>query len=177
MGVLLSVVKRLVQGIVLGGGDFAPGTPDVQVRIAAERRGSLKHPFLQRQVLEALLDTGNETEIGLDVVLGNQADRDFLPSAVGDDPPEDLLTQKDAKRVVQQHPVAGVRDVTFGLIEPLVDGEVILGDAAEFAGVGFGVKPGMGHRGFLLKKKSSDGSRVRLKAVVLLLNLPGELGG
>lgn len=68
------------------------------------------------------------------MLFANGAHRDDLALAVGEGGAEDGLAEENALAVMAQRPVTEVGEVRLALVEPVVDGEIVLRRAAEQAG-------------------------------------------
>ena len=90
----------------------------------------MSHPRLRPNAPQPVRGGGNAPQVFLDVLLANPAHRHNPALGGGDADAEDALAQEDALGVVAQGAVAHVGDVRLALVEPVVDGEVVLGDAA-----------------------------------------------
>jgi len=71
--------------------------------------------------------------------------RHLFAFAVGDGNAEDALTQEDPLAVVPKIAMPEIREVSFALIKPEVDREVVLSPAAKFSGTAFCVLEWVGH--------------------------------
>lgn len=60
------------------------------------------------------------------MLLADQPDRHGLAVAVGEGDAEDVLAEEDALAVMPQGAVAQVGQMGLALVEPIVDGEVVI---------------------------------------------------
>jgi hypothetical protein len=122
-----------------------------------------KHPALWFDLEQTILGCGNAAKIFSDMLFSHIPDRDLFSVAVHDGYAEQFLCQKNASGMMTQSSMAEIRKERLGLVEPVVDREVVFRFSAELPRAAFGVLEWVGHRLHLI-----GGRRVIFKAVVAL---------
>lgn len=93
--------------------------------------GCAVHPILLGDAAAPILKRRDEAHVLTDMLLTYVSGGYYRSVAVGEGHTELLLTGKDALGVVPKDAVSGVCEVSFALIKPVVDLNVILGLTAE----------------------------------------------
>lgn len=90
------------------------------------------HPPFLGDALQPIMYGGNESgEIFPNMLFTDHTDWDFFTSRVDDDRAKQSFRLEDPVRMVSQGTMAKRRFEFLGSIEPIVDGDVVLGDTAE----------------------------------------------
>jgi hypothetical protein len=79
------------------------------------------------------------------MLLTDISHRHIVPLAVPDRHTKDALSQENALSVVAESSMTNIRHDRLRLVEPLVNGQIIICDAPEFTGATLGVFQGMSH--------------------------------
>lgn len=104
------------------------------------------HPSLGHELAQPVLHAGDPASaVFLDVLFTDQPDRDFPAGRVGDGDAELPFALIDAVGVVPECPMTKVTEQLLGLIEPLVDMDVVFGDASELPSTALAVIPEVAH--------------------------------
>ena len=103
------------------------------------------HPGEDGKFAQTLCHGRNKATVFEDVLRRQVAREDTAASTVLNARAEDLLGEQQAEAVVKQHPMAVVREMSLGGIEPLVQREIVLSHAAPLLRGSLGVNERIAH--------------------------------
>jgi hypothetical protein len=104
------------------------------------------HPALWLDLEQPILGCGNATQIFPNMLFSYIPDMGLFSVAVYDGYAKQFLCQKDALGMMTQSSVAEIRKERLGLVEPVVDREIVFRFSAELSGAALGVLQWVGHR-------------------------------
>src|SRR5579864_760895 len=103
------------------------------------------HPALRSDFSQPVLGGRDSAKVFLNVLFGNVANGNFVSIGAFDGDTEDSFRQEDALSMMTQSSVAKVREVRLRLVEPVMDGKIVLRFSAELLRAALRVHQGMGH--------------------------------